>query len=316
MIRQRDIREALVWVDATGVAPVLETLVRPTGRGRPRQLPVRTLLVGIKLAVDVAKTACLTGVHAVLVDLPRSVQRELGVWDPRARREVSVHQVRRLFSAITAAVDPSPHTAPDLAPASRAVRLEVLQDIVDRLVGASAGTAERHQGGYAVDGTGTWSWARGKHRRELAADPTPPRGENTQFRAEESYFGYAMHAVVRTNPMGSSGSGTPCVAERIVVRPASTNATADVLGALRRMQAADLRVRDVVADRGYSKTDWTPGLHRAGARSDPRSARQPVRRPRHPRRRPDRHRGPALNRHAPRTRRHPPARTALRRPGT
>jgi hypothetical protein len=68
------------------------------GRGRPRQLPVRTLLVGIKLAVDVAKTACLTDVHAVLIDLPRSVQQDLGVWDPRARREISVHQVRRLFS--------------------------------------------------------------------------------------------------------------------------------------------------------------------------------------------------------------------------
>jgi hypothetical protein len=262
MIRQRDIREALVWVDATGVAPVLETLVRPTGRGRPRQLPVRTLLVGIKLAVDVAKTACLTDVHAVLVDLPRSVQRELGVWDPRARREISVHQVRRLFSAMTAAVDPSPHTAPDLAPASRAVRLEVLQDLVDRLVGVSAGTTERHQGGYAVDGTGTWSWARGKHRGEPTADPDASWGVKTHKSGrEESYFGYELHAIVRTNPMGTPGSGTPCVAERIVVRPASTNATADVLAALRRMQQADLRVRDVVADRGYSyKTDWTPGL--------------------------------------------------------
>lgn len=70
MIRQRDIREALAWVDATGAAPILEALARPTGRGRPRQLPVRTLLVGIKLAIDTAKTACLSDVHAVLVLQP------------------------------------------------------------------------------------------------------------------------------------------------------------------------------------------------------------------------------------------------------
>jgi hypothetical protein len=56
---------------------------------------------------------------------------------------------------------------------------------------------------------------------------------------EESYFGYELHAVVRVGPPGRTPNSTPCVAERIVVRPASTNATADVLPALRRMQNAD-----------------------------------------------------------------------------
>jgi hypothetical protein len=66
---------------------------------------------------------------------------------------------------------------------------------------------------------------------------------------------------VRVGPPGGTPNGTPCVAERIVVRPASTNATADVLAALRRMQDAALRVRDVTVDRGYSyKTNWTPGV--------------------------------------------------------
>jgi hypothetical protein len=261
VIRQRDIREALVWVDATGAVPILEALVRPTGKGRPRQLPVRTLLIGIKLAIDTAKTACLTDVHGVLLDLPRSVQRQLAVRDPRTGREISVHQVRRLFTAMTAVVDPSQHTS-HVTPATQAVRLEVLQDLVDRLVGASAGTSERHPGGYAVDGTGTWSWARGKHRGELAADPDATWGVKTHKSGrEESYFGYELHAVVRVGPPGGKPNSTPCVAERIVVRPASTNATADVLAALRRMQDADLRVREVIVDRGYSyKTNWTPGV--------------------------------------------------------
>jgi hypothetical protein len=105
VIRQRDIREALAWVDATGAVPILRSLVRPTGRGRPRQLPVRTLLVGIKLAIDTAKTACLADVHPVLLDLPRSVQRQLAVRDPRTGREISVHQVRRGISEPTHVLD-------------------------------------------------------------------------------------------------------------------------------------------------------------------------------------------------------------------
>jgi hypothetical protein len=66
---------------------------------------------------------------------------------------------------------------------------------------------------------------------------------------------------VCVGPPGGTPNSTPCVAERIVVRPASTNATTDVLAALRRMQDAALRVRDVTVDRGYSyKTNWTPGV--------------------------------------------------------
>jgi len=95
-----------------------------------------------------------------------------------------------------------------------------------------------------------------------AADPDAAWGVKTHKTGrDEAYFGYELHAVVRVGPLGGPPNGTPCVAERIVVRPASTNATADVLAALRRMQDADLRVRDVIADRGYSyKVDWTPGL--------------------------------------------------------
>ncbi len=66
MIRLRDVRETIAWVDRSGVGPEIEALLRPTKRGRPRQLTVRALLVGIKLAVDTAKTACLTDVHQVL----------------------------------------------------------------------------------------------------------------------------------------------------------------------------------------------------------------------------------------------------------
>jgi hypothetical protein len=56
LVRPRDLREAVAWVDRSGVAPVIEDILRPTRRGRPRQLTVRALLVGMKIAVDTAKT--------------------------------------------------------------------------------------------------------------------------------------------------------------------------------------------------------------------------------------------------------------------
>lgn len=237
MIRTRDIGETIAWVDRSHVPDTLEALLRPTRRGRPRQLTVRALLVGLKLAVDSAKTSCLTDVHTVLTELPRSAQRELGVYNSKSKTTVTLPQVRRLLSAITAKIDPSPHTAADVDPATRAERAATLQALLDRLLDASMPAGVQHQGGYAVDGTGTWSWARGKRRGERTADPDAAWGVKTHKSGkQESYFGYEMHAVVRISPMGAPSNSVPCVAERIVVLPASTNGTAPVLKALARMK--------------------------------------------------------------------------------
>ena len=130
MLRARDIREAIAWIDRSRVAPDLEALLRPTGRGRPRQLSVRALLVGLKLAVDTAKTGCLTDVHVLLTEvLPRSVQIELGTYCPRTGSSVTLPQVRRLLTALQAKLDPSPHTTPGLTPDQRDDRAVVLQSI-------------------------------------------------------------------------------------------------------------------------------------------------------------------------------------------
>lgn len=263
MLRARDIREAIAWIDRSRVAPDLETLLRPTQRGRPRQLTVRALLVGLKLAVDTAKTGCLTDVHVLLTEaLPRSVQIELGTYQPATGTSVTLPQVRRLLTAIQAKLDPSPHTAGDLTPAERDDRAAILQSILDRLLAATMPGGVVHPGGYAVDGTGTWSWSRGKRHGETTADPDAAWGTKTHKNGKsESYFGYELHAVVRINPTGAPISSVPCVAERIVVLPASTNGTAPVLQALARMKSDGLRVHDIAADRGYSyKLDWTPGL--------------------------------------------------------
>ncbi|MEJ7706728.1 MAG: hypothetical protein WKF82_05215 [Nocardioidaceae bacterium] len=175
MVRPRDLREAVAWVDRSGVAPLIERLLRPNRRGRPRQLSVRTLFVGMKLAVDTSKTACLTDVHALLIDgLSPSTQRDLGVIDPRTGAVISLHQVRRLLSAIQAKLDPSPATAAGLVPEELEQRAASLQEILDLMLAATMPTATAHTGGYAVDGTGTWSWAKGRKREDRSPTPTQP----------------------------------------------------------------------------------------------------------------------------------------------
>lgn len=259
MIRRRDITRTLEWVDASGVPVVLEQALRPTGRGRPRQLTVRALLVGLKLAVDSAKTACLTDVFVVLTEvLPEAVQHDLGVRDRRTGRVITVHQVRRLLESIKNKLDPAAREESD---EDSTGRIAALQQVLDDLLAATMPADVPTSGAYAVDGTGTWSWARGKDKQTAAADPDAAWGVKTSKSGkQERYFGYELHAVVRVGRLNDEHP-VPCLAERIVVTPASTNCAEAVLPAIARMRQEGLRLREVIADRGYTyKTGWSRGL--------------------------------------------------------
>jgi len=267
LIGTSHLRETTEWVDRANVARDLEALLRPTKRGRPRQLSVRTLLIGIKRSIDTAKTACLTDVHRLLVEqLHHRDQAELGVVNRRTGELISLHQVRRLFVTLTARLDPSGHPTPALPDGACATRHEALQSVLDRLLDATMTTDVTHHGSYAIDGTGVWSWSRGKRRTELSADPDARWGTKTHKSGkQESYFGYEVHALVRINSQRQDRADVPCLAERIIVAPASTNCVNAVLPALRKLQADTDNVREIVADRGYTyKTNWGPELYALG----------------------------------------------------
>jgi hypothetical protein len=266
-VRDRDVREAVAWVDRSGIAPDIEALLRPTRRGRPRQLTVRALLVGLKLAVESSKTACLNEVHTVLTEgIAQHHRHELGTEDRRTGAVVTLPQVRRLFSSVTTRLDPSAHTQNDLSVEERDIRAAALQDLLDRMLDATMPAGLQHGGAYAVDGTGTWSWARGKKRGESTADPDAAWGRKTSKAGkDEAYFGYELHAIVRTSNLNQPGEKTPCLAERIVVAAASTNCVTVVLPALQGLRADGHRIREVIADRGYTyKVNWTQELYALG----------------------------------------------------
>jgi hypothetical protein len=177
-----------------------------------------------------------------------------------------VQQVRRLLSAVQAKLDPSPATAGCLTPEDLRERGDSLQTILDMMLAATMPANVEQAGGYAVDGTGTWSWAKGRAKTDRSPDPDAAWGVKThKSDRTESYFGYELHAVVRVGPLGADGSDAPCLAERIAVVPASTSPTRPVLAPLARMIQGGTAVADVVADRGYTyKNDWAPGLRALG----------------------------------------------------
>jgi hypothetical protein len=76
-------------VDASGQAPVIEA--RLPGGGRPRQLSVRTLLVGTVLAVAHDRPLQLVRVHQALVHLGAHDRRRLGIDVTLARGPAPTH---------------------------------------------------------------------------------------------------------------------------------------------------------------------------------------------------------------------------------
>ena len=139
-------------VDGSGVAARLETLLAIGVR--PRQLSVRTLILGILLALADGRPAHLTRVHAALVALGDDERRRLGVvveWKGGSHL-LTYRQTEYTMRLIEGALRKS---TPDGEPS------DVLQGLADDLIEASIGAAYKEAtSAYAVDWTDVESFAR------------------------------------------------------------------------------------------------------------------------------------------------------------
>ena len=156
-------------VDDACVAPGLEVLL-PVGV-RPRQLSVRTLLIGIMIALVDGRPAHLRRVHAALGALGEQEQRHLGVvvsWKCGPHR-LTYRQVERTFGLL---VDTLSEEDPDGVPT------EQLQDLVDALVESSVPAEYKEAtGALAVDWTDVEAFAR---------PPIPARSRSAKTEADEA----------------------------------------------------------------------------------------------------------------------------------
>ena len=169
MEAEAKLRRLEAIVERSGIAPRIEALL-PVGV-RPRQLSVRTLLLGMLLVACEGRPAHLSRVQEALLCLPEAEKRRLGViaeWKD-GPHELTYRQVERTFSLVAGALAKA---EPDGEPS------EALSEIIDALLEASVeACGEPASNSYAVDWTDLETFS--VHRRratEAAPIPRPPGG--------------------------------------------------------------------------------------------------------------------------------------------
>jgi hypothetical protein len=249
-------------VDRSGVAERIEALL-PVGV-RPRQLRVRTLLLGMLLAAADGRPAHLTRVHQALTGLPERERIRLGVvarWK-QGPHELTYRQVERTLALVARALaKPEPDGHPS----------EPLQHLLDALIEASVQVpGEPASCSYAVDWTDLETWSRPPPKRGGAcADPEASWGHRQSHspgEKDESFFGYYLQVATIAND--EDGPEVPELVRRILVTSCNLDPPPALVPVIERMHAGGVRVGDLLADSGYAHRraeSWALPLRRLGA---------------------------------------------------
>ena len=271
-------------IDTSGIASEIELLL-PTGV-RPRQLKIRTLLIGITLAMRAGRQAFLTDVHTTLTALPTEDQRRLSViaqWQ-HAEHQLTYRQVEYTFDRMIGALAKD---TPDGTPSER------LHDVLDRLLEASVTVlGEPASSSYAVDWTDQQSWslpppkkpttpstpaptaanrvsdttpedhdgAHNDNDHERQPPPTPPcadpeaswghRRGNAPGQDDELFFGYYLQAA--TIVKHEHGPEVPELARRMHLSSCEHDPPPAFVPVLERMHQTGIPITDLLVDSGYS----------------------------------------------------------------
>jgi hypothetical protein len=254
-------------IDSSGVAAVIEAML-PAGV-RHRQLRVRTLLVGIHLALDDRRPAHLTEVHAALTSLPDADQARLGVtedWHGRPHR-LTYRQTERTFGLIAKALSKD---QPDGAPSGD------LASFCDNLLEASVpgqykdSSSRQASSSLAADWTDVETWSRPPRRGSTAcADPEAHwghRNSNLPGPKGEMFFGYFLSAAVMVGD--EDKAAVPELARRMTLCSCHLDPARALAPVLTAMPGQGIPLGDIIDDSGYAHRDagaWAIPLRRAGA---------------------------------------------------
>ena len=249
-------------LDASGIAPRAEALL-PSG-ARKRQLTVRTLLLGMLLALADGRPAHLTRVHQALVSLPEGEQRRLAVlagWKDGPHL-LTYRQSEYTFGLVTAALA---RDQPDGLPSA------ALTGICGSLLEASVPPELRDAGSsLAVDWSDLETFSRPPPRGTSdCADPEASWGHrrnNLRHDEDELFFGYYLSAAVMVPDEG--GPPVPELARRMTLSSCRHDPVPAFTPVLTAMPAAGIPLGDVLADSGYSHRvpqHWAAPLRAAGA---------------------------------------------------
>jgi hypothetical protein len=266
-------------IDASGVPGRIEMLL-PIGV-RPRQLSVRTLLLGTLITLADERPAHLVRIHQALIGLPEADRRRLGViasWKT-GPHELTYRQTERTFSLVDRALSKQ-HS--DGKPS------QILSEIMDRLLEGSVkvlGVSESRA--LAIDWTGYESFARPPRRRRAHAEgPETQTPQSTADCADnagatevgsteqaeqgscadpeaawghrktnnpgtsETFFGYYLQAA--TIVKEESGPDVPELVRRITLSSCKHDPPEQIVPVLKRMASEGIELGDLLGDSGYS----------------------------------------------------------------
>jgi hypothetical protein len=231
-------------IDTAAVSEEIEALL-PVGV-RPRQLSVRTLLIGMLLVAIDGRPAHLRRVHQALLALPETDQKRLGVlvcWRTGWHR-LTYRQTEYTFALLTSALAKQ---TPDGIPS------DLLSAVTDRLLEASIQVVgPPASSSLAVDWTDLETWARPPRSDGRCADPEAAWGHRTTNHPahNETFFGYYLQAL--TTVPDEHASQVPELARRIHIASCQHDPPAQIIPALQRMHADGIALADLLADSGYS----------------------------------------------------------------
>ena len=281
-------------IDTSGIAGRIELLL-PIGV-RPRQLRVRTLLLGMLLTAVHGRPGHLRRVHHALLDLDAPDQHRLAVIAPwrTGPHPLTYRQVERTFTLVVRALSkPTPDGAPS----------QLLSEVLDALLEASVQVlGEPACSSYAVDWTDLESWSRPPPKpratptnpdsapsdgeqppphtsttsdsdsdsdsdttsdsdddRRRCADPEAAWGHrNSNHPARnELFFGYYLQAITAVSD--EHDPPVPELARRMHLASCTHDPPAQIIPVLQRMHADGITITDVLADSGYAyrvPTTW------------------------------------------------------------
>lgn len=265
-------------IDASGAAERIEMLL-PVGV-RPRQLSVRSLLLGILLTLQDKRPAHLARFHEALIDLPDDQKRRLGVtvqWRD-GEHLLTYRQLERTYGLIVAALAKE---KPDGRPS------EILSEAMDGLVQASVKVlGEPESSSLAIDWTDYESFARPPRKKDKDAEQQEQQdlasdsgADHGQAQAEsqqeqdsqkacadpeaawghrkvnhpgkaEMFFGYYLQAA--TIVKEERGPEVPELVARITLASCKHDPPAMVTPVIARMMKSGVQIGDLTVDSGYS----------------------------------------------------------------
>jgi hypothetical protein len=249
-------------VDGSGVAVRLEALLAIGVRSR--QLSVRTLLLGILLALADGRPAHLTRVHAALLALGEDERRRLGVvveWKGRSHL-LTYRQTEYTVGLLAAALQKD---SPDGEPSDVLARLS--DDLIEASIGAEYKQASS---AYAVDWTDVESFARpplkeGAHTADPEASWGHRRGDGPGQK-DELFYGFFLQ--LATMVREESGAAVPELVRRLLLTSCHVDPPPAFVPVIDKMVTSGVALGDVLADSGYAHripAHWALPLRALGA---------------------------------------------------